>query len=756
MMVSLPGKIAGSAASKRRMSFSVEGMTCANCVVRIEKALRKQEGVQTAQVNLATTRVDVEFDEKRLRSEDIFAAVRKAGYQPMPLRAAKDDSELIALRRDTWLACIFAFPLLLLAMVPMLIPGGMELIMRVFPSMETYHLLQFLLATPVVFGPGRRFIVHGFRAWKALSPDMNSLVMTGTLAAYGYSATVTLAPALFPPNSRSVYFESAAVVIALVLLGKFLEQRGKGRSGDAIRKLLALSPPRAHVLRNGREMDIEASGVMVGDLVDVRPGERVPVDGQVVSGESWVDESMLTGEPMAVHKSHESRVTGGTLNGDGYLTLRADRVGGDTVLSRIIQLVQEAQASRPAIQDLADRVIFWFTPMVLFLAALSFGLWLWLGPGYSLPAALMHAVAVLVIACPCAMGLATPTAVLVATGRAAELGILIRKGAALQALSEAKHAAFDKTGTLTEGHPKVAEFHALAGENLKDTLALAAAVEGRSSHPLARALAEYALSLGIKIPKVESFKSHSGFGVEGKAKGKRVWVGSVRFIAEQGISLEALRDLVDQGEKTGSAMAVVAVDGSAVGVAYITDTLRPHAGETIQRLKELGLEPLLVTGDREKAAWHVANQIGVSRVRAEVLPDQKAKVVAEEQERGGGLLFVGDGVNDAPALAAADVGLAMGGGTEVAIEAGDCVLLSGDPRGVVRVVELSRATMKTIKRNLFWAFFYNVLLIPVAGGILEPWGGPSLHPVLAAAAMGLSSLWVVGGSLRLKSFKASL
>ncbi len=740
--------------SREKASFTVEGMTCANCVVRVEKALRRQGGVSEASVNLATSRADVIFDATRLRTEDIFATVRKAGYTPVALRETGDDSEVQELRQATILACLFGLPLLLLAMGPMLFPGGMGLVMGVFGTMDNYHLVQLLLATPVVFGPGRRFLIHGFKAYRAMSPDMNSLVMSGTLAAYGYSAAVTLVPGAFPADLRSVYFESAAVVITLVLLGKYLEQRGKGRSGEAIRKLLALAPPRAHVMRDGREMDIEASSILIGDLVDVRPGERLPVDGEILSGESWVDESMLTGEPHPVHKGTGNQATGGTLNGEGYLTLRANRVGSDTVLARIVRLVQEAQASRPPIQDLADRVVAWFTPVVLGLALISFAIWLWLGPNF--PTALIHAVSVLVIACPCAMGLATPTAVLVATGRAAELGVLFRKGAALQALAQVQRAAFDKTGTLTQGHPRVTSFSVASGESVKEILALAAAVEGRSAHPLARALAEHARSEGVSIPKVEAFQSHSGYGVEGQVKGRQVWVGSPRFLAERGIDVSRMASEINKANDEGAAIALVVVEGALVAVASITDALKPHAAEIIAALKVLGIESLLVTGDRENAALTVAKAVGIHQVRAEVLPEEKAKVVAEEQAQGRGLLFVGDGVNDAPALAAADIGLAVGGGTEIAIEAGDCVLLSGDLRGVVRAVELSRAAMQTIRRNLFWAFFYNALLIPVAAGLLEPFGGPGLHPVFAAGAMGLSSLLVVQGSLRLKRFKPSI
>jgi P-type Cu+ transporter len=761
LMPDLPkrGDPASGTALREKASFSVEGMTCANCVVRVERALKKQAGVSEAVVNLATSRADVAFDASRLKAEDLFAAVRKAGYEPVALKDATDgetDPVTAKLRRDTWVALALSAPLFVISMVPMMWPALMAAMMRVSPDMAAWNLLQFALATPVLLFPGRRFFVHGWRAAKALSPDMNTLVMAGTGAAYLYSVAILLVPGYMPAGAREPYFESAALVIALVLLGKFLEERGKGKSGEAIRKLLALAPPRAHVLRDGVESDIEAASVRVGDFVDVRPGERVPVDGEVISGDSFVNESMLTGEPLPVHKAVGDKVTGGTLNGDGYLTVRTERVGADTALARIVKLVQEAQASRPPIQDMADKVVAWFTPVVLGVAALTFALWFFLGETSGLAPALIHAVSVLVIACPCAMGLATPTAVLVATGRAAELGVLIRKGAALQALAEVKRVAFDKTGTLTEGHPRVTSFEAVPGENADEIFALAAAIEGRSAHPLAMAVAEAARQRGLKVPKVEGFRSQSGYGVEGRVKGKTLRVGSLRFFAEGQIDTAPLQPMIEKANAAGAAVAAIAVDGRAVALAAIRDTVKPHAAETVTRLKELGLTSLLVTGDRQAAAEAVAREVGVSEVRAEVLPEDKARVVHDEQSRGLGLLFVGDGVNDAPALAQADVGMAVGGGTDAAIEAGDCILLGGDLRGVVRAIELSRASMTTIRRNLFWAFFYNALLIPVAAGVLEPFGGPGLSPVMAAAAMGLSSVFVVSGSLRLKRFKPTV
>jgi P-type Cu+ transporter len=739
-----------------KLTFKVVGMTCANCVLRVEKSLRKQTGVIDAVVNLATAQADVAFDSNRVLPEDLYAAVHKAGYKTEEMQVDVADQDSTELKRDVAIAAYLSLPLFLLSMLPMIVPPLMHAMHGLSPSFALWNGIQFALATPVVFYSGRRFFQHGWRAWLAWSPDMNSLVMTGTGAAYGYSVAVLLLPGLFPDGAREVYFESAAMVITLVLLGKYLEAKGKGQSGAAIRKLLALAPPKAHVLRDGTESDMDAALVRVGDMVDVRPGERVPVDGEVLSGESWVDESMLTGEPLPVMKTVGGKVTGGTLNGEGYLSFRATQVGADTVLSRIVKMVEDAQASRPPIQDVADAVVAWFSPAVLGIAALTFGLWFFLGADPSLPNALVHAVAVLVIACPCAMGLATPTAVLVATGRAAELGVLIRKGAALQALAEVRQAAFDKTGTLTEGHPRVVAFDVAPGESEKEILALAAAIEGRSSHPLARALADEARRRGMSIPPVETFHSVGGLGVEGRVKGRNLRVGSLKFFAGSGIDFNVLQASLDKAKERGAAIAAIAVDGKAVGIAAISDRIKPHAGESIKRLHALGFSTWMITGDNAEAAQAVGRQVGVQHVESEVLPDQKAALVKSAQAKNGGMLFVGDGVNDAPALAEAWVGMAVSSGTDVAIEAGDCILLGGDPLGVVRAVELSRATMKTIRRNLFWAFFYNAALIPVAAGLLKPWGGPSLQPMLAAAAMGLSSLFVIQGSLRLRKFKASV
>lgn len=787
-------------------SFGVAGMTCANCVGRVEKALRSLPGVQQARVNLATSRADVTFDPARVDEAKLFAQVRGAGYGPVALKedagSAGDDSrdptggigdkEAAALRSDLVVALIFGVPLLLLSMLPMAVPPLMHALMRANPSQGFWNLIQMGLATPVMFGPGRRFFRQGWSALKHKSPDMNTLVMLGTGAAYLSSAAATLVPTVFPPGAREVYFEAAAVVIVLVLLGKYLEAKAKRRGAEAIGRLLGLKPSRARLLRRGREVDVEIAAVIPGDELAVRPGDRIPVDGVVVSGESRVDESMLTGEASPKSKRAGDRVTGGTLNGDGHFTFLAEKVGADTALAHIIRMVEQAQVSRPPIQDLADRVVAVFTPIVLGIAALTFVLWFWLGPAPAFPAALLHAVAVLVIACPCAMGLATPAAILAGTGRAAELGLIVREGAALQALAEADRFAFDKTGTLTQGNPQVTWFSVVSGaEGMEEekVLALASGLESRSAHPLAKALAAYASGRGVAPAVTTAFKDRAGMGVEGMIAGHRVAVGSAGLMeaerAESGAGgafgsaavfgaatkVGAFAPDIERLEKEGAGLIFIAVDGRCVGLAAVSDPVRPEAREAMDALRAMGVETMMLTGDREAPARAIGKALGIAEVRAALLPGGKTEALAAwrgsnravaggglpaaasfQGERSGKIAFVGDGINDAPALVLADVGLAMAGGADVAVAAGDIVLMTGDLRGVPRSLALARAVMRTIKLNLFWAFGYNVVLIPVAAGVLQPSLGWGLSPVLAAAAMGMSSVFVMGNSLRLKRF----
>jgi Cu+-exporting ATPase len=743
-------------AALAKSAFGVEGMTCANCVGRVERALRKVPGVAEAHVNLATSRADVTFDPALADEGKLFSQVREAGYAPVPWKEGGGEAGRQAdeIKGELGLALFFGIPLLVLSMLPMAVPPLHGALMRLNPSEGFWNLIQMGLATPVMFGPGRRFLRRGWRALRERSPDMNTLVALGTWSAYLSSAAVALVPAVFPPESRHAYFEAAAVVIALVLLGRWLEARTRGRGAEAIGRLLSLRPAQARLLRRGKEIGTEVAAVIPGDELAVRPGDRVPVDGLVLSGESRVDESMLTGEPMPKAKRPGDRVTGGTLNGDGHFTFRAEAVGADTALARIIRLVEEAQGSRPPIQDLADRVVAVFTPAVLLIALLTFAAWMLLGPAPAFAPALLHAVAVLVIACPCAMGLATPAAILAGTGRAAELGAVVRDGAALQALAEARRLALDKTGTLTQGNPKVTEFSAAPDWPEDKVLALAAGLEARSAHPLAKAVIAYAAARGVAPAAPSAFRSLPGLGVAGEIAGHAVTVGSERLLGDMGADMAPFRALAEAAAARGAGLTWVAVDGACVGLAVVEDPVKPEARAAADALRGMGLELAVLTGDQEAPARAVAAAAGIAEVRAGLLP--AGKVDALRAWRGAGkAAFVGDGLNDAPALAAADAGVALAGGSDLAIAAGDILLLSPDLRGVPRAVALSRAVMRTIKLNLVWAFGYNAVLIPVAAGALHPLGW-ELNPVLAGGAMGLSSLFVLGNSLRLKRFRPTV
>lgn len=752
-----------------RADLSVQGMTCAACTARVERALNCLPGVLDASVNLATERASVTYLPGAATPADLSAAVERAGYAVLTVpapgatgagdraaleQAARDDHER-RLERDLRVSAAFAVPLMLIAMVPMLwMPLHMAL--TGLTGERGLNVLMLLLATPVQFGPGRRFLRLGWAALRHRSPDMNTLVMIGTGAAYLYSLLVTLAPGLFPAGTAHVYFEASAVVITLILLGKVLEARARGRSSAAMTALLRLQPTTARVIRDGQDTDIPTADVQPGDLILVRPGERVPVDGEVQSGDSWVDESMLTGESVPVRKAAGAAVTGGTVNGAGALTFRATHVGADTALARITRLVEDAQASRPPIQGLADRVVAVFVPAVLVVAALTFLTWLILGGPQGLSHALVNTVAVLIIACPCAMGLATPTSVMVGTGRAAGLGILFRSGAALEALRRADVIALDKTGTLTLGRPELTDLILTGPQDRAAALTLIAAAERSSEHPVAQAIVNAARADGLTLPDAQDFRALPGEGIEATVNGRRVQVGSDRLMTRLGLDVTALQARTDALADLGRTPLYAAVDGQPVAALAVADPIRPGSLEAVQFMQASGRQVVMITGDHARTAHAVARQLGVTDVRAEVHPAQKSAAVKELQARGRRVAFVGDGINDAPALAQADVGVAIGTGTDVAAETAGVILMSGDLRGVPNAVALSRATLNNIRGNLFWAFAYNVLLIPVAAGVLEPALGLRLNPVLAAAAMGLSSVFVLSNALRLRRFTPPL
>ena len=737
------------------LDLAVEGMTCASCVGRVERALKRTPGVLEATVNLATERAHVRYLPAMTDPETLAAAVAEAGYAAHPLSEAgadENDQRRAALRamgRDVALAVGLAVVILLLSMGGAFIPAFDHALQAASPVPHFWDWVQWLLASIVLFGPGLRFFRPGWIAYRHLSPDMNSLVATGTGAAWAYSTLVLVAPGLFPVAARHVYFDSAAVVIAAVLFGKYLEELAKGRTSAAIRKLVGLQAKTARRLgADGSEVEVPVAQLRVGDRVAVRPGERVPVDGKVVEGRAHMDESMLTGEPLPALKQPGDAVVGATLDQDGWMVIETTSVGRDTVLAQIIKLVESAQTGKLPIQGVADRVVRVFSPAVIAIAIAAFTVWLLLGANISV--ALVAAVAVLVVACPCAMGLATPAAIMVGTGRAAELGVLFRKGEALEALSHVDTVLFDKTGTLTEGRPALG---AVEGPQADEALRLAAALEAASEHPLARAIVEAAKEHQIELPTAEDFQAVVGYGIEGRVEGRRVLVGARRFMAREDIDLGTLSERAAALEAEGSTVVFVAADGRALGLLAIADRIKPEAQAVVDALRQRGLRVAMVTGDARRTAEAVAARLGIKEVHAQVLPQDKTRVVSELQEAGRRVAFVGDGINDAPALAQADVGIALASGTDIAIEAADVTLTRGQLGEVVTALDAARKTLGNIRGNLFWAFFYNILLIPIAAGVAAP-VGIHLNPMLAGVAMGLSSIFVLGNSLRLKRLRA--
>lgn len=737
------------------VTLSIGGMTCANCSARIERNLNKLDGVLSANVNLATERATVQFAPAQTSLRAIKDSVETSGYEVLDsqsdaeARTAKDKHES-ELKRAALLAALLAAPLLILEMIPMILPGGMALRDQIIPHGLMVG-LGFVLASLVQFGPGLRFYRSGLPALLSGNPDMNSLVMLGSSAAYFYSLAATFIPQVLPEGTRNVYFESSATIIAIILVGRWLEARSKGRTGDAIKGLLSLQAKTARVERQGAFIELPIDDVKRGDTLQVRPGEKIPVDGLVLSGESYVDESMLSGEPLPLRKTEGSEVIGGTVNSTGSFTFRATKIGAETALAQIVKLVEDAQGSKAPIQALADRVVGVFVPIILAIAALTFIVWLVLGPAPSLNYAFVNAVAVLLIACPCAMGLATPISIMVGSGKAAELGTLFRQGEALQTLQDVDVVAFDKTGTLTRGKPELTDFVLQADMTADALLRLVAAAESVSEHPIAETLVKAAEAKGLTLPAPESFEALPGFGIRALVEGQRVEVGADRFMAQLGLHLPKEGEALAAAGKTP---LYAAVDGKLQAVIGVADTLKEGSVEAVRALHELGLKVAMITGDNTRTARAIATQVGIDEVRAEVLPGGKVDAVKSFQAEGKKVAFVGDGINDAPALAQADVGIAIGTGTDIAIEAADVILMRGDLRGVPNAFGISRATLRNIKQNLFWAFIYNILLIPVAAGILYPAFGILLSPILAAAAMGLSDLFVVGNALRLRNFEA--
>jgi P-type Cu+ transporter len=753
-----------------RVDLSITGMTCAACANRIERKLSKSPGVRRAGVNFATSRATVEYDPQVTGVRELMETVRSIGYDTAGTAQANfvvDDSEQAAqsaeyneLRRKFWIAAVLSAPVLVIAMSH----GRIAAL-----DFAGVNWLQLALTTPVVFYSGLQFYRGAWAAFRHRAADMNTLIAIGTGAAYIYSVAATIAPGFFAATAGHdamegmsgspmvpVYFEAAGVIIALILLGRLLESRARGRTSEAIRRLMSLQAKTARVLRDGREIDIPVEEVAPGDLVVVRPGEKIPVDGVIESGSSAIDESMLTGESMPAEKNVGDEVFGATLNKTGAFRFKATKVGRDTALQQIVKLVQDAQGSKAPIARMADVISGIFTPVVICIAITTFVIWFVAAPvEVRFTMALVNFVSVLIIACPCALGLATPTAIMVGTGKGAENGVLIKGGESLETAHKLQTIVLDKTGTITQGKPELTDLYStgeVSGISDKELLRLAASAERGSEHPLGEAIVQSALAQGLELAEVTDFNAVAGHGIEAAIDGRRLLLGNVKLMRDRNISFDRAEERTAALAAEGKTPMYVAVDGQFAGIIAVADQIKPESKAAIAAMRRLRLEVVMMTGDNRRTAEAVAGQVGIDRVLAEVLPQQKADEIRRLQQEKKIVGMVGDGINDAPALAQADVGIAIGTGTDVAIEASDITLIKGDLRGVVTAIALSRATLRTIRQNLFWAFIYNIIGIPIAAGALYPFTGWLLSPIIASAAMSLSSVSVVTNSLRLRRF----
>ncbi|MBU3028575.1 heavy metal translocating P-type ATPase [Paracoccus marinaquae] len=729
--------------------LEIEGMSCSSCVGRVERALSARPDVTEAVVNLVTHSASITHA-PGVSPEALAETVSAIGYPARPVIAdsapAPHDhgDEARELRRQFLLALLLTLPLFLVEMGSHLVPGLHHWVSGLIGTRALW-VAEMVLTAAVLAGPGRRFFTVGLPALLRGAPEMNSLVALGSGAAFLYSAAVTIMPGIVPEGSRFVYFEAAAVIVTLILMGRWLEARAKGQAGEAIRRLIELAPDHATVLRDGEPVEVPVAELARGDLIRLAPGERVAVDGVITEGRGHIDESMLTGEPVPAVKQPGDAVTGGTVNGQAALTYQVTATGGDTALSRIVAMVEAAQATKLPVQALVDRITRVFVPAVMALAALTFLLWLGFGPG--LAEAVVAAVAVLIIACPCAMGLAVPVSIMVGTGRGAELGVLFRRGDALQRLAEAETVAFDKTGTLTLGHPQLVDLW-VEGIAEDEALRLAAGAETRSEHPLAAAIVRAAQDRGLTPPEAADVTAAAGLGLTARVEDQDLLIGNRAALEGAGLTLKpTLAVRAERAAAEGATPVHLAAGGRHVASFALADPERPEAAGTIRALHDLGLSTTMLSGDMPATAQAVGGRLGIDEVQGGLRPEDKLVAIRAMGER---TVFVGDGINDAPALAAAGTGIAIGSGTDIAIESADAVLMSGDPSGVVRAIRLSRAVMRNIRENLFWAFAYNTALIPVAMGVLVPFGGPQLSPMLGAGAMALSSVFVVGNALRLR------
>lgn len=738
------------------VTISVGGLNCAACVRRVEKALNAIEGVTRADVNLATEKATVAYDAGLVNIERLRSSLEEAGYE---FRGVESD-ELIDLERESrerefqGLKKRFIFS----AVISTIIMAGsmqhMFPVLRDFNRQYMFYIL-FLLTIPVMFWSGRPFFINALKAARHKTTDMNTLVAVGTLAAFIYSSIATFFPKVFEGAGLElhVYFDSASMIITLILLGKLLEAKARGKTSEAIKKLMGLQPKTARVIRNGKEEDVPVSDVVAGDLIVVRPGEKLPVDGVIIEGFSTIDESMLTGESIPVEKKPGSEVIGATINKTGSFTYKAEKVGAETALAQIIKLVEDAQGSKAPIQRMADKVASIFVPVVIAIALVTFAVWFFFGPEPSFTFAFISFVSVMIIACPCAMGLATPTGIMVGTGKGAEYGVLIKGGESLETAHKISAVVFDKTGTLTKGEPDVVDVITSSGISENDLITIAASAEKGSEHPLGEAIVRFADKKGLNIKKAENFKAYPGHGVEATVDGKQVLIGSARLLNDQKIETSEFSHSADRLAGEGKTPIYIAVDGLAAGLAALADTLKDKSMQAVADLRDMGVKVFVLTGDNKRTAEAIASQVGADEVYSEVLPADKAEIIRSIQKQGHTVAMVGDGINDAPALAAADVGVAIGTGTDVAMEASDITLIRDDLSGVITAIRLSKRTMRTIKQNLFWAFIYNTIGIPVAAGVLYPFLGLLLSPIIASAAMAMSSVSVVSNSLRLRNFK---
>lgn len=755
------GYEASEVSDSKEVTIPIAGMTCASCSKAVERALGKLNGIESASVNLATEKASVVYNPEIVRLSEIKQAINKAGYQALEIKnkSAVDEDKLRKEKeiRTLWtkfiVSAVFSIPLLYIAMGPMLswwnvpIPSWLEPMQYPF----TYALVEILLVIPVIIA-GHRFYTIGYKALWRRSPNMDSLIAMGTTAAVLYSmySTFKIYTGHFT-YVEDLYFETAGVIITLILLGKSLEAVSKGRTSEAIKKLMGLAPKTATVIQGDREIEIPIEEVEVGDIILVKPGEKIPVDGEVIEGLTAIDESMLTGESMPVEKKAGDKVFCASINKNGSIKFKATKIGGDTALAQIIKLVEDAQGSKAPIAQMADIVSGYFVPVVFVIALVAAVIWLLAGQDAVF--ALKVFISVLVIACPCALGLATPTAIMVGTGKGAEYGVLIKGGEALETTHKIGTIVFDKTGTITEGRPEVTDIITTAIIDENNLLQLAASAEKGSEHPLGEAIVKGAEKQGLAIMKLDSFNAIPGHGIEVSIEGKQMLLGNRKLMLDRAISLELLEDQSDKLASEGKTPMYITIDNSLAGIIAVADVVKESSAKAIEKLHKMGIEVAMITGDNVRTAEAIAKQVGIDKVLAEVLPQDKASEVKKLQAEGKKVAMVGDGINDAPALAQADIGIAIGSGTDVAMESADIVLMRSDLMDVTTAIQLSKSTIRNIKQNLFWAFAYNIAGIPIAAGVLFAFGGPMLNPVLAAAAMSMSSVSVLSNALRLKGFK---